>query len=290
MIRLGTPYDIAAMKRLWDECFNDNVSYIDFIFDKVSKPSDAMVYEEDGRIVAMLLMIPTRFVLKKEIINSLYVFGACTARKYRGQGIMTKLLKQAEIRAMNSGAGLSLVVPGDRALFDYYTARGYDQVLSHRRVQIDRLDLNSVRAEPENVSIDIVDPYEVFKTRYLSLRDIPNIAWSGKQMEFVIDDAQIYGGHCAVYNGSSGQGIAFFNTQRRRTFVNECVATSEEAQLTLLKTIMVREQPRVLTLDLPVTSPLFSEYGTIVPYGLAKSLSVKGSFEEIYTYMNMMLD
>ncbi len=290
MIRLGTPYDIKALKQLWDESFNDPVNYIDFIFDKVSLPSDAMICDIDGQVVAMLLMIPTRFVYHSEVVNTLYILGACTHKKYRNRGYMTELIKQAEERAKGSGAGLSVLVPGGKYLFNYYKKRGYSADFRVRTVNLKRGMMASAPSPDTQLIIDKVSPTDLFKVRNQALADVPHISWSAKQMPFVMEDTLIYGGHIAAYSGALGNSYAFFSSDRRRLFVRECLGDSVDAQMALIKGILEKEVPRSVQINLPVNSPLFPHLGDIIPYGMAKTLYINTSFRDLDPYMNIMLD
>lgn len=290
MVRLGTPYDIKALKSLWDESFDDTVNYIDFIFDKVSLPSDAMIYDVAGEVAAMLLMIPTRFIYRSEIVNTLYILGACTKKKYRGKGLMTELLEQAEERARSSGAALSILVPGEKYLFDYYKKRGYSADFRVRNVQLKRGAFSAVAPGDGTVVIDKVSPIDIFEIRSAALADLPHVSWSKRQMPFVLEDTLIYGGHAAVYDGSLGKAYAFFGNDRKKLFIKECLGSSVEAQMALMKAIAEKHDPRQIQVNVPIYSPLFPQMGQVVPYGMAKPLNAGGSFRDLDPYMNMMLD
>ncbi len=291
MIRLATAYDIPAMKSIWDDGFHDPLNYIDFIFSEVSRASDAVVFEESGSVIAMLLMIPTRFVNKGEYTNALYILGAATLKKYRGRGIMSHLLEFAEQRAKSNGAEFSILVPGERYLFDFYKKRGYNADFGVRSVKLRTGILSSIDPLPDDaVKIDALTNEELFILRDSSLVDIPHIEWSAGQLRFVMKDSEIYGDHIAHYDGEAGRAYAVYNCQNGKLNVKELLGSSVNVQESLLREIVVKNDVSRAELRLPIRSKVLPHEGSTIRYGMAKPLGDKGFLHDIEPYMSLMLD
>ncbi|MBR2807030.1 MAG: GNAT family N-acetyltransferase [Oscillospiraceae bacterium] len=290
MIRLATPYDITQLKELWDASFHDPMNYIDFVFDKITGTDDVLVTELDGRVVAMLIMIPVKFVYKDEAVNTLYIFGAATDKKYQNRGIMSKLIEDAENRAMRLDARLSVLVPGNPYLFDFYRNRGYSTDFSLRCVNIKPGMLDNAVDLGDEMKIDEIKTEDLHRIRGAALMNIPHISWSLRQLSFVMEDSRMYDDHIASYQGELGNAYAFYGIRNKKLYVKEILGSTNEAQMAVLKTLIEKFSPKYAYVNLPELSKLFYGEGEIRPYGMCRSLTVKNSIRDLDAYMNLMLD
>ena len=69
---------------LWRECFDDTDQYVDMFFSEVYRDEDALVLEEEGRIVSSMML--QRYTMNFHGVTSSvsYVCGAATAKSLRG--------------------------------------------------------------------------------------------------------------------------------------------------------------------------------------------------------------
>ena len=290
MIRIATAYDIPALKKIWDESFHDPINYIDFIFDRLAKPTDAVVYEDAGKIASMLLMIDAKFVWQNESVGVIYILGAATAKQYQNKGIMTYLLNHTESLARQNGAQLTVLVPGERYLYNYYKKRGYSADFDLRQIRLKPGMLELSRQPDEPVIVDRVSPDFIFSVRDEALKNQPFIQWNVERMKSVMEDSFIYGDHVAAYTGELGSAYAFYRSHKRSLFIRECLGSTKEAQLMLIKELIRLNNSRNAQLMLPVRSTLFEHEGETIPYGMAKPLNTSSYLHDIGPYMNLMFD
>lgn len=290
MIRISTPFDIPEMKAIWDANFKDPMNYIDFVFDEIAAPEDVLVDEQDGRVVSMVVMIPVDFVYNNEAVKTLYVFGAATDRKYQNRGIMTRMLLGAEDTARKKGARLSVLVPGERYLFEYYRKRGYRTDFSLKSIAIKPGMLDSASDVREAMRVDSLGAEEMFSVRENALKKIPHIAWSKDQLEFVIKDSRIYGDHTAAYSGIHGEAYAFYSLRGRKLSIKECLGTTGDAELALINSVILASSAGSAVVNLPQQSTIFGAEGELHPYGMSKPLTIHNSLRDMDPYMNLMLD
>ena len=290
MIRQATPYDIKQLKELWDASFSDPMNYIDFVFDRIAETNDILVTELDGKVVAMLIMIPVKFVYKDDAVNTLYIFGAATEKKYQNRGIMSKMIADAELRAKKGDARLSILVPGEHYLFDYYKKRGYSSDFSLRCVSIRPGMLDNAVDLGDALEIDTLSPEDMHRIRGAALMNIPHISWSLRQLSFVMEDSKMYNDHIASYMGDIGNAYAFYGIRNKKLYVKELLGSTVEAQQAVLKSLIEKYSPKYAYVNLPELSRLFYGEGEVRPYGMCKSLNVKNSIRDLDAYMNLMLD
>ena len=93
MIRYATVIDIPEIKKIWDQSFEDPLSYVDFLYDKVMTPSDTIVYEEDGQIYSMAMSIYCSFRYHDDVIPCVYVYGCATLPDRSGRGIIESIIR-----------------------------------------------------------------------------------------------------------------------------------------------------------------------------------------------------
>ncbi|MCL2539302.1 MAG: GNAT family N-acetyltransferase [Oscillospiraceae bacterium] len=290
MIRSATSYDIPALKEIWDSCFSDPISYIDFVFDRLAKPTDAVIFEDGDKIVSMLLMIDATFVYREESVDVVYILGAATAAQYQNRGIMTYLLDHAENLARHKGVQLSVLVPGEQYLYNYYKKRGYSADFNVRLVKL-KPGMLETTPQPENpVLIDRISPTFIHDVRESALAELPHICWNVEKIRTVMEDSFIYGDHIAAYSGTLGDSYIFYSVDRRKLFIKECLGSSDEAQLTLIKSIIRSSRAKSAQITLPLRSPLFEHEGQTVPFGMAKPLNIKSYLSDLEPYMNLMFD
>jgi len=290
MIRSATSYDIPALKKIWDGSFQDPINYIDFIFDRLAKPTDAIVYEDGDKIVSMLLMIEAKFVYRQESVDVVYILGAATATQYQNRGIMTYLLDHAENLARQKGVQLSVLVPGEQYLYNYYKKRGYSADFNVRLVKLKPGMLESSPQLDKPVMIDRISPAFIHDVRETALSELPHIRWSVEKIQTVMEDSFIYGDHVAAYSGSLGNSYIFYSTDKRKLFIKECLGSTEEAQLALIRSVVRGNRVKSAQITLPLRSSLFELEGQIIPYGMAKPLNVRSYLRDLEPYMNLMFD
>ncbi len=290
MIRSATQEDLNSIKKLWDRAFSDPLDYVDFVYDHVTNIGDTIVLEENERVVAMLTVIPTTFTFRDKSIKAAYFYGAATEKKFQKKGYMTALLDYAEKRCREDKYALSVLVPGESVLFDYYKNRGYSADFCCRLVDIEAGMLETSLKPDTEIVYDKPDYKKIYALREKALYDTPHISWDQKMIGVVINDCLLYGESVAYYKGEYGEAYAVFDVQHDRMFVKECFGTSEEAEMLLLREIVVNHNPKSVTVQLPLSSNLFKYDGERARYGMSKPLNIDSGIRDMDPYMNLMLD
>lgn len=144
ILRRSTETDLPALQRLWQEVFGDPPAFTGHFYEAFG-PDAAIVAVKDGKIVAMVHPLPVALAQNGQYSFGVYVYALATAPAYRGQGIASRLLSEAEAAAFPASPTLteamavglsakatptpafSLLIPAEENLFRYYCARGYDR-------------------------------------------------------------------------------------------------------------------------------------------------------------------
>ena len=113
---------MAEIRELWEECFGDSQSYMDFYFDWKCGDNLIYVWEEEGKIVSMVQLNPYKLSILDKEIQSYYIVGVATRATYRKRGLMRKLLNASMAQLKKEKVPFVYLMPASQAIylpFDY---------------------------------------------------------------------------------------------------------------------------------------------------------------------------
>ncbi len=290
MIRIATERDIPRIKELWQQGFDDPINYVDFFYKNAAKVSDTYLCDEGPGVIAMLTMLPAKFVYKDRSVDVSYVYGAATDKKYRGRGFMSVLLRHCEKLAKEQGCAMSVLVPGGRHLFDFYKKRGYRADFSLKLVNIRPGMLTAPPEKGYRFSIGGASPETVYGIREAALADTPHVMWDEKGIAAVLRDCREYGERTAVCERGDERAYAVFGMNGRRMYIKECLGTTVGAAAEVIKRLIRETDPAGATARLETGSTVFGYEGEVVPFGMAKQLLASSGIRDMEPYMNLMFD
>ena len=125
MIRFARPSDHPRLKTLWADVFGDPPASVNDYFTLRHRDEHMLVDEQDGRVIAMLSMLPVALTSGGQTFPARYIYGVATDPRWRGQGISTALLAAAHEHMQSRQAAASLLVPASPELFAFYEKRDY---------------------------------------------------------------------------------------------------------------------------------------------------------------------
>jgi GNAT superfamily N-acetyltransferase len=125
------PGDRQELVRLWQDVFQDSDEFTGLFFTRVYKPENTLVVKKDNRIISALQMVPYEIKTVYGIIPSAYVCGVCTHPSERGRGIMKTLMAGAMDEMRRRGYSVSMLIPAEPRLFDFYRKFGYTYPIRH---------------------------------------------------------------------------------------------------------------------------------------------------------------
>jgi predicted acetyltransferase len=125
MIKYADNTIAPQVRQMWKTVFGDPEAYMDIYFRDKYRNDNTLVYVEDGKPVASLQMLPYMFSFCGREIPISYISGACTLPEYRRKGYMSALLKQSFHEMRKRNIPLSLLVPQEAGLVDFYAGFGF---------------------------------------------------------------------------------------------------------------------------------------------------------------------
>lgn len=128
MIELANNDTEASVREMWKTVFEDEDDYIDLYFSRKYKNENTLIYFEKGLAVASLQMNPYTLSFYGKKVPFYYLVGLCTLPEYQKKGYMSQLISKAHEVMCERGIPLSILVPAEDWLFDYYERFGYVRV------------------------------------------------------------------------------------------------------------------------------------------------------------------
>ncbi len=116
------------IRALWQQTFHDDERFVELLFSHLYSDDNAVGVEQDGQLITALQMLPYRIIIGQSLLDVAYVSGAVTRPECRNQGWMSHLLARAFDVMYARHIPLSVLIPAEPWLYDYYAARGYAPV------------------------------------------------------------------------------------------------------------------------------------------------------------------
>lgn len=174
------------IRQMWKTVFGDSEEYIDIYFREKYRHENTLVYFEDEKPVASLQMLPYIFTFcGKEILVS-YISGACTLPLYRKKGYMTSLLKYSFEEMRKRNISLTLLVPQESGLVEFYAHVGFVQAFDEGTE-----DLPSLKALLERYPCNLKGAYHEFDS-WFRQKDM-TIQKSFNDFRVIVEEAALEG-------------------------------------------------------------------------------------------------
>lgn len=116
---------IPSLRKLWHDVFGDEYEYIDLFFKKAYFQSECFAEVSDNKVISALYLLSAKIRCDGQVFNGRYLYAASTLPQFRGKGIMSELLEQANKFAQEKKLDFIALVPASDSLYNYYSKFGY---------------------------------------------------------------------------------------------------------------------------------------------------------------------
>ena len=218
---------VPSLISLWHKVFGDDVDYIKLFFKQAYFDSECFAEVIDDEVVSCLYLLKSKIKCNGKAYNGRYLYAAATLPEYRGKGIMSELIREAQNYAEGEKLDFIALVPANDGLYDYYSAFGFTEAMYKYRLDTDR-DTSTMKAYRE-----ISDSKEFCKIRssaecdMLVYNDICNayafecLSYSGTRVFYLSDNAYYAEGEellssdsesaINLINNLSGESVVYTN-------------------------------------------------------------------------------
>lgn len=254
-------------------CFGDNEQYTNFLFDRLLRLDDILIYEQDNNIAAMLCLQPFTLVTPHDSAPGAYVFGVATMPQWRKKGFSTELLLEAERQLAERKTVLTALVPAGETLFHFYENRGYETIFS-----ICRAVLSDSQIPVSNRKFFLLE------TRLNQLTQQRNrffsgqkcfVQWSERYLDYIDSEVRALGGGTFSIledlNNNEIKGFVVCYPYKNALIIKE-VAVHPSCLNDLIATLHEKFQASEYRFQLPAGMPTtFSS--DVTPFGMIKWLN-----------------
>jgi predicted acetyltransferase len=256
----------AQLRHFWKTVFDDSDSFIELFFTKVYEEENVVSIQEDGRLVAILHIIPYTMSYWGEDISVAYIYAVGVLPECRGRGLMRQLMQKATETIESRGYAFSTLIPANAGLFEAYRKMGYveafDYGLDEYSFRGYKPLFNGIPITVRRVHAADCRLYDLFNT--LMHRRNVTVQHSYKTFDFLTN---IY--MClAAYTGENlPVGILFATkqTDKQRLLINDVLAANNQIEQRLIREAALRSG----IADVIRRRPVGEETSTAMQYGMA---------------------
>ncbi len=192
MIRFAENADIEQLKKLWNIAFpEDGDDFINFYFSIKNHHKQTLVQECEGKIVAMLEMIPYKMTYFDELIDVYYFSGLNTLPDFQGQGLMKQLIEKSFQIAFKQKCDCIALIPQQQSIVNFYKQFDFEQIFEYQENNI-HIEQKSFPLE-KVVENNIVEAYHFFYQQTLNRKFC---------IQKTMDDFRVIVQDCYLLNGT----------------------------------------------------------------------------------------
>lgn len=180
-ISLAQKSDALAVKRLFLNCFDDTLSFVNMFFDNNFVPENTVVAKLGDKIVAEAIMLPC----KLEDRDCYYIYGVCTHLEYRNMGLGSKILGFIKTLALSRGASC-ILHHADDSLLPFYSKNEFLPCAYTKEI--------TVAPTGESIELLPVSAKEYKTIRDLRFKESRPVVWSHEAVAYALAQETFFGG------------------------------------------------------------------------------------------------
>lgn len=127
MIQFADKNTAPFVRQMWKICFEDTDEYMNLFFSRQYKHENTLIWLEEGTVAASLQMTAYMVTIGNKKVPFYYLVGLCTLPEYRNNGYMSKLIQRSFEVMKERQISLTILVPAEDWLFDYYSKFGFER-------------------------------------------------------------------------------------------------------------------------------------------------------------------
>ena len=254
-MRYAREDEIDSIKEIWNYCFNDEDTFVDYYFNHKYKNHNTIVACEDNDIVSSLQLNQYKINLDNKVYDTSYVVGVSTFPQVRGRGYMKNIMDFSLNELYKKGQLISILMPIDYRLYRKY---GYEHCYDQLEYNINIDDLKNFnlngrlyKATEKNID-DLININNIF------LEDVNGNTVRDKEYYInLFREVKSEGGHVYVYKDGSYKGYIIYFLNGENMFVRELFYKDLDSLKSILKFIYNHNtQCKNVTISAPVNDKI----------------------------------
>jgi len=125
--------DKAKTRKLYEECFDDPESFVDYYYDEKCKDNIIIVSRENGEVVSMLHLNPYEMNVCGKVIKTYYVVAVATTSNRRHEGQMSRVFEKTFDFLQKENIPFIFLLPVDEKIYSWI---GFETISSFYQEKI----------------------------------------------------------------------------------------------------------------------------------------------------------
>ncbi len=174
------------IKKLWRNNFlDDDEKTIDCFLENVFENKKGVGAFINNELVAMVLFLNSKIIIKNKKIKSVYFYAVCTDEKYRKKGVMRNLFSFATEETKKQGYEMCFLVPQNAELFKMYEKFSFKRTIGYDRKVFERDNCNNKNTLTQKSDF-CYDDYKRIKLN--SHKNEQFVLWDKDEYEFIFNE------------------------------------------------------------------------------------------------------
>ena len=254
-MRYAREEEIDSIKEIWNYCFNDEESFVDYYFKNKYNNNNTIVACEDKDIVSSLQLNQYKIKLDDKEYETSYVVGVSTFPQVRGRGYMKKIMEYSLNELYRKKQLVSILMPIDYRLYRKY---GYEHCYDQLEYTIDIEDLKNFKLTGRLYKADETHIDDLININNLFLSDVNGNTVRDKDYYInLFKEIESENGHIYVYKDGSYKGYIIYFLNGDNMFVRELFYKDLDSLKSILKFIYNHNtQCEKVTISAPINDKI----------------------------------
>lgn len=234
-IRHAKEDELKDIKNIWNYCFNDGESFVEYYFKDKYKRHNTIVVEDEGEVVSSLQLNQYKINLNNKIYNTSYVVGVSTLPQVRGRGYMKNIMKFMLKELYRKNQLVSILMPIDYRLYRKY---GYEHCYDQIEYNINIEDLSSYKINGKLYKSNRYNINELVDISKDFLKDVNgNVERDDKFYQSLLEEIKSENGHIYIHENDGSEGYIIYFLDGETMFVREIYYKNMDSLKSMLKFI-----------------------------------------------------
>lgn len=235
IIRYAKSDETENIKEIWNYCFDDSDSFVNYYFNDKYSRLNTVVVDEGEEIVSSLQLNQYKLTLNNKTYNSSYVVGVSTLPQVRGRGYMKNIMKFTLRELYAKGQLVSILMPIDYRLYRRY---GYEHCYDQLEYTIDIEDLKRFKISGRLHKINESHINDLIDISNFFLKDINgNVYKSNEYYKNLFKEVKSENGYMYIHEDEGSQGYIIYFLNGDKMFVREIFYKNINSLKSMLKFI-----------------------------------------------------
>lgn len=292
-IRYAKDNETNSIIEMWNYCFNDGQSFVDYYFSNKYKRGNTIVLDEGNEVLSSLQLNQYKINLNNKIYDTSYVVGVSTFPQVRGRGYMQNIMKFALKEMYKKGQLVSILMPIDYRLYRKY---GYEHCYDQLEYNIDIEDLRKFKLNGKLYKVEDHHIEHLIEINDLFLSNVNgNVIRDKNYYENIIKEIKSEDGYIYIYEDKGYKGYITYFLNGENMFVRDLFYKDIEALKSILKFIYNHNtQCKKVTISAPINDKIrfiLENPKTcdikIKPFMMGRVINLKEYLESLYIESNI---